>query len=195
MSMFSGKCDFADTVSIHGADEILRSKIYYKDCIVPLRIDTEKDLVPFYPFIVKCAIHSNGEGSIWLSDESFIDSQEKERLGWYKRDLVKIWRRCKRKKETFVPRDAAEKICGWLTPSKEKEDVVVELANRIAKDGERASIDGLRLPLAEVDRRRWYDEMIRVGYTQFQAVEWIWGWEEAYKQLKGERNAGDDDRA
>ena len=53
MSLYSGKCDVYDSlVMIREVTDFSKIKIYrHVGEIVPLRIDSQKDLVPFYPFL------------------------------------------------------------------------------------------------------------------------------------------------
>ena len=43
MGLYSGKCDLSDVIEIHGIDNMLKSKIFIKNNIIPLKIETEKD--------------------------------------------------------------------------------------------------------------------------------------------------------
>lgn len=179
MSKYSGKCDFADSVEIWGTDFVLNSDIFYKDLPVPLKIDSEKDLVPFYPFIVSTASVGKNSGMVVLSERSFVDVEEAEILGWYKSEMVKAKRRCARKKLKFVPEDEASKFL--FVSDEVRHNILPELARRVDKDRENASLEGLRLPLSEHYRGELFKEMIRVGYSRQQAIWWIWKdrvWEE-----------------
>ena len=186
MSLYSGKCDFADMVDIWGIEKAINADVYLYDSLIPLRIETEKDLVPFYPFLTSCQIWKDGKAKVWLTKSSYIDIEEAEHLGWYKRDLVRAWRRCKRKKETFVPEEAVERV-SYFASDKEKEEVLLELARRVQEKGDKASTEGLHLPMWERYRKDLYDEMIRVGYTPFQATSWIWKVYD-YNLLKEDKN-------
>ena len=61
MSLYSGKCDFADMVDIWGIEKAINADVYLYDSLIPLRIETEKDLVPFYPFLPSCQIWKDGK--------------------------------------------------------------------------------------------------------------------------------------
>ena len=78
MSLYSGKCDFSDMSDIHNVDNILKSNVYIGWNIAPLKFETEKDLIPYYPYIVGFSATTNGVGEIRLSSESYVDRQERE---------------------------------------------------------------------------------------------------------------------
>lgn len=98
----SGKCDFADHLCIatdgNPTDEYFKhTKIYVGDA-GPLRIDTFKDAIPYFPYLVSTAAHSNGDSVIHLTSESYIDMQEAERRSWDEKSVLKYLKRCKRNK-------------------------------------------------------------------------------------------------
>ena len=80
----SSKCDFGDTCSMFNTpQEILEKyKVYaYDNDIVPLKMETEKDLIAYYPYLVTLMCCNKEEGGIiHLSHESYIDSEEREHM-------------------------------------------------------------------------------------------------------------------
>ena len=189
MSTWSGKCDFADHLFIRGGTEeeafnkfngtklyiiqplpddfscgkALEEKInipetYYKK----IEYSSIKDLIPFYPYLIALAYVDNTDAHnsvICLSSESFVDREEREYLEWRLQELLRIYNRCKRKKIEFDVEDAVNKItwCGW------NEEPHRELANRVAKNGKRATIDGIHLKMHEHSRELLVEEMIKNG--------------------------------
>lgn len=178
MSQFSGKCDFYDGfVAIHsdGEDEkiienLKKLKLYVcgwdgRDHLV--RTDTIKDIVKYYPYIEAIAAYDSETGfNIRLSARPFIDSEEKEHRGYKIADVKKYWRKCKRNKKPFDPDECAESL--WWS---DKESIRV-IAERVAKDGDKAEFDDLHYPLWEHFRRKWFEEMVRVGYSEWKAFNW-----------------------
>ena len=156
MSKFSGKCDFADHVSMVGVEKTLRSTIYVGDNIVPLKFESEKDLIPYYPYIIGSAGYENGVGTIHLTDESFVDTQEREFLesefSYAKREYL----RCKRKKIPFKYKG------GWCKA----------VWDRVAEHGTKATVDGLTIDSAEYYRQKLYEEMVAHGWEKVRAHYW-----------------------
>lgn len=102
MSKFSGKCDFADTVSINGLDNVLNAKIYVGD--IKLSPTCEQDLIPFYPHIVSSMGTSKKEDgtldmTIRLCKDSYIDTYEIEHLTWMLRDAISCSQKLKLSKK------------------------------------------------------------------------------------------------
>lgn len=89
MSRFSGKCDFADTISIYGIDFIIKNcKIFQNNKELKLN---KHSIIKYFPYLVSSMGMSKGsDGTINLTSESYVDSQNKERIKWYLEDLQKI---------------------------------------------------------------------------------------------------------
>ena len=89
MSRFSGKCDFADTISIYGIDFIIKNcKIFQNQKELKLN---KHSIIKYFPYLVSSMGMSKGSGgTINLTSESYVDSQNKEIIKWYLEDLQKI---------------------------------------------------------------------------------------------------------
>lgn len=89
MSRFSGKCDFADTISIYGMDFIIKNcKIYQNKKTLKLN---KHSIIKYFPYLVSSmGMSKDFGGVIDLTSESYVDSQNKERIKWYLEDLQKI---------------------------------------------------------------------------------------------------------
>lgn len=179
MSTFSGKCDFYDSVvAIHcdGDTKKLEEFLARTDIYVrgrdgrdhKVEVTDEKTACKYYPYLQSIAIFSDGRNKIILASDSFIDQEEREHIGWKVRDVLRYWRRCKRKKVPFSV-DKCVEAYHWLNT-----DMFREIAKRVAKDGEKAEFDDLHDSLHEYFRRRWYDEMIRVGWSEIEAFDWCY---------------------
>lgn len=79
MSKFSGKCDFYDEIQIFGLDYVLNATIYIKGQVEPLNLNSLKDCVPYFPYIVTMASY-NQNPILHLSSKSWVDIEE-ERYG------------------------------------------------------------------------------------------------------------------
>lgn len=178
MSQFCGKCDFYDGfVAISGdGDEKkvvenlkkLKLYVYGKDGRDHrVKSDTIKDIAKYYPYLESIAAYSGETGyNIHLSSDSFIDQEEREHIEWYARDVLKYWRKCKREKKPFVV-DECIKLLHWMN-----DDILRAIAERVAKDGNKANFDDIHDSMHEYFRKRWFEELVRLGYTEFEAYNW-----------------------
>lgn len=122
---------------------------------------------------------SKGYAEIHISKESFIDAEEREHLTWKLEDVKRYWRSCKRKKIKFDIEKATRLISFFGTPN----GIEQEIAGRVAKDGDKATIDGLHDYMHEYYRKKLLDEMVRLGWDEGLATYWIWkDWREVYKE-------------
>ena len=89
MSRFSGKCDFADTISIYGIDFIIKNcKVFQNQKELKLN---KHSIIKYFPYLVSSMGMSKGSGgTINLTSESYVDSQNKEIIKWYLEDLQRI---------------------------------------------------------------------------------------------------------
>ena len=89
MSRFSGKCDFADTISIYGIDFIIKNcKVFQNNKELKLN---KHSIIKYFPYLVSSmGMSKDSGGTIILTSESYVDSQNKEIIKWYLEDLQKI---------------------------------------------------------------------------------------------------------
>lgn len=179
MSEFSGKCDFYDVFVDIGADgdekkieeNLKKLKLYVigkdgRDHRV--KSDTIQDIAKYYPYLEFCSFgDSDGNRVIVLSSDSFIDKEERQHKQWYIDDVFKYKRKCKRNKQPFT----ADGFFGeytWRT----KSETLIEIVNRVIDKGDKAEFDDIHLPMWEYFRKRWYEELIRLGYSEYEAYSW-----------------------
>lgn len=175
ISVYSGKCDCYDTlVEINKITDFSNTEIYAgSNRLIPLRIDSQKDLMPFYPYLITMISSSkNGVDTVYLSDKSYVDKEEEEWLQWRLTQLKKYYRRCKRNHVDFDDKKAIKKICVQDEP----EDYEVKLTMRVKTDGEKATYDGVHTPFHDHYRQKLYDDMVAAGYNKFKAKIWCFGW-------------------
>ena len=180
MSMFSGKCDFYDSVVAIWCDGdttkleefLARTDIYIfsraDERKHKLDIKNEKDAAKYYPYL-QCiaALGRTDRNTIILSSTSFIDDEEEEHLSWYLDDVLKYWRKCKRNKTPFTAEKYFEQT--WLNKSN---PLLIEIVKRVVKDGKKATTEGLHTDIHEYYRKRWFEEMVRLGYSETEAFNW-----------------------
>ena len=174
ISRYSGKCDCHDYFDDRTDDYIKNSKIYLGDNPIPLRIENQHDLAPYYPYLV-ASMGADKDGCVChLTDRSYVDSEEEEHLGWKLRDFKKYYRKCKRTKIPYDVDTALKKCCFF-----EPKEVDRQIAERVGMYGEKATIEGLHDDMHQYYRQRLFDEMIRLGWDERAAGYWIykdWKW-------------------
>lgn len=186
ISRFSGKSDFCDTIMIFGAENIIsKYKVYDQRHILPFEIKESKDLIPYYPYLV-ASMASNKEtgGVIYLSQESYINSEEKDHIQWQLNSVLRYWRRCKKKKEKF---DTLEALSCIVWPADDlPQDFQLELVKRVEELGDKATIDDLHDKIHDMYRKELFDEMVNNGWNENRAGTWIYGWQRWNKEFKKE---------
>lgn len=175
ISRYSGKCDVYDVlVNINEVKDFSKIKIYARgNGLVPLRIDCQKDLIPYYPYLTSLQ-HGDKDGNIciWLRDKSYVDEEEEEVLTWKLKEVLRYWKKCKRKHEPFDKKKALELINFYNTDI----DYLEEIVNRVEAFGKKATIDGLHIPTQDHYRKELYETMVEAGYTDDEAYRWCFGW-------------------
>ena len=163
MSQFSGKCDVYDSlIAIHEYtdDELKNIKFYIGESLTPLVINSRKDLIPYYPHLIGMSAHDNVAriATIHITEKSFVDIEEQERLNMYFKDIMREYNKCKRKKIDFDVEETVAKIA-WIT----NKDIVREIAYRVQKNGKKATYDDLHIPIHEYYRKQLVEEMLLNG--------------------------------
>ena len=178
MGRFSGKCDIEDWFCDKTDEEIANYRIYAYRQIIPLQITSRKDLIPYYPFLVVLGYHDNtdGRGIIHLSQKSFVTMEENRTLEFFKQNVARAYRRCKRKKQPFVPEEIAAQRDIWGNQT-----IILNIAKRFVEldengreTGENANLEGLHLSMQNYYRERLQDEMIKNGWNEEMAKRWVW---------------------
>ena len=185
MSEFCGKCDVCDSFRDRTDEYLQNSKFFiygsdHRDH--QLVINNQKDLAKYYPYLT-CSMGADKNGAhVHITSQSFIDSEEAERINWVKDTLVKYYKKCKRNKIQYTVAEAI-KAAVWFNPS----DWEIELARRVGEAGEKAETEDLHTPIHDYFRDRWCKELISQGYTEDEAELWVYGWDRVWKEEKDER--------
>jgi len=195
VSEFSGKCDVCDCYSDRTDEYLQNSKffIYGADGRDhQLIINNQKDLAKYYPYIVSVSGADKNKAFVHISSQCFIDSEEKEFIMYTYNEILKYYKQCKRKKIPCTIEDIHKKKCiiGW--GREEPDDWELELANRILKDGEKASIEGIHRPMHEYYRKAWRDYLVEIGYSKQEADLWVYGWRRVWDERKKKESESKD---
>lgn len=179
MSRFSGKCDFYDHLCIYCNNENDIERILsISDIFIitedwkehKLNIKTIKDATKYYPYLISMGVFSKDKHSIVLSKESFIDREERESLQFDIDYVLKYWRKCKREKKDFDKDVCYEKL-HWCSTGG---NYLKEIIERVAENGNKADFTDIHKPTWERYRKNWFDEMVRVGYSEYEAFTWCY---------------------
>lgn len=190
MSIYSGRCDLYDSlIDIGKVTDFSKVHIYIKDNPVELRIDSYKDLIPYFPCIPSIQTHYNEEYRIWFnSNKPSYRRDEEDLLRIYLRDLTTCYNRLKRNKclslETLV-----EKYNSKYSWDSSKDELITELASRLIEAKgirDKVDIDDLYLPSGDWFRKRLYEEMVNNGWDDTVADRWCYGWNRWTERIKDE---------
>lgn len=195
MSEFCGKCDVCDCYGDRSDEYLQNSRffIYGKDGRDhQLVINNQKDLAKYYPYLVGAAGADKNKAFVHISSQCFIDSEEEEFIMSTYNEILRYYKQCKRKKIPCTIEDLHKKkrIIGWCR--EELDDWELELANRILKDGEKATIEGVHRPIHEYYRKRWYEYLVEIGYSECEARLWVYGWRRTWNERKEEESKSED---
>lgn len=180
MSNYSGKADLYDHMSIHSDsdnwnemyEKFKGTKLYkYKpinDCIkmetfdyntikqnwTEIKYNSILDIAPYFPYIIClafCDNTDNNNSTIVLSNESYVDEEERECFEWYLRDAIKYYNKCKRKHIVFNTEDCLNNIMCFR---RFNNDAITEIVNRVKQYGKKANIDGIHDHLHNIYREK-----------------------------------------
>lgn len=190
MSRFSGKCDIYDCYGDMADDKIKISRFWITTSDHKkheLRIDSQRDLARYYPYLVSIGSFSKKDGArIVMSQRSYIDCEEEEHLGFNFKFLLQYYKKCKRKKVPFDVEEAKKIVSfGHI----DKDDPLYELIVRVKDQGEKATTEGIHLYMQEYYRKEWLQCLLDFGYEEFEAREIVYGWERAWEYEKSKKEA------
>lgn len=180
MSKYSGKADCGDTYEILGEEKFFKTRVYFGDNIVPLKIETYKDALPYFPYLEKMA---TGD-SIWLCTESYVDTEERETLAWKFSLIKKFHRKCKRNKTEFSLERFRDEY-GWFV----NDSYIERMFEEVGHFGQKAEVpEDCHTKMAEIYREHLFEDMIKAGYTEFEAAKWVYGWKRAWDMSKAKES-------
>ena len=189
-----GKYSFEDLYEDY--DDLLEKYQIYAcwNDLVPLNMKSKKDAVAYYPYLISMMYSTKDNGGfVHLSSEPFINQEEEEQMEWRLESLLKLYRSCKRKKISFDKEEVIKRICFCPDCPKPHE---IELINRVAELGEKATVDGIHDDMHDRMRREWYDLMLENGWGEDEAYRWVYGfqrWVDKYKEDCAKKLAASED--
>lgn len=171
MSLYSGKCDVFDHFGDYDDEKLSQCDIYADDNLVPLRINNQHDLAPYYPYIV---VFSSGK-DVYLSHESYVDTEERRCIKWRLEDIQKYYRKCKRNKIPYSIEEAIRQLCIFT-----QTEIDIKIAEIVGERGDKVTAEdlieeyGIRCKMQEYYRKQLLDTMIELGWDERKARYWIW---------------------
>lgn len=181
MSKYSGKCDLYDSIGDYSDEDIAtKVKIYYASSIVPLDVKSQKDIMPFYPFVAGIMYgESDGTRVFHIGRRSYVDEQEEEFVESAKRSIERYYKKCKRKRVEFTVED--------FHPYTDLERQMAEDVMRIGIKNVLMS-DEYHTYMGDYYRKILYKDMIAAGWENVKALTWVFGWRRA---MQIEKNLDD----
>ena len=167
MSKFSGKCDVGDTYEILG-ERMKNAKVYIGDNIIPLRIDSEKDALPYFPFLVGSMASSDESTTIRLGSSSYVDVPEQEILD---REWEYLRKRYRKLAKNGTPSVEALLEDGFFK-DRDYGDAMAESMIEQKGKGERPD---LSISYLDHYRDTLYHELLANGYEENEAYRWAYG--------------------
>jgi hypothetical protein len=190
-SCFSGRCDLYDSlIDIGKVTDFSKVHIYIKYNPVELRIDSYKDLIPYFPCVPSISTHSNREYRLCISGKPWYRVEEEQTLNFYLRDLTTCYNKLKREKRLSLEAliEMHTERFRWIS---NKNGLIDELARRLIEakgNKDKVYIEDLYLPSGDWFRKKLYEEMIKNGWNENVAYNWCYGWDRWTERGKDEES-------
>mgnify|MGYP007069954144 CR=1 FL=1 len=164
MSRYSGKCDFGDTYEILG-ERMKNADVFIGDNKVPLELNSKKDALPYFPFIVGLMGSSDEKTVIYLSSESYVDEHEREILDMEWLQMQRLYRKLAKKGIPTVE----TLIAGSLSQDVQMAQAMIDMKGKGSRP------DNLTLSYLDYYRENLYKDMIASGYDEDLSYRWAYG--------------------
>ena len=181
-SMFSGKADIYDgLIAIGNVTDFSKVHIFADNNPVELRIDSYKDLIPYFPCVPYAEGHCDGEYNIHTSSKPYYRREEEQLLKIYIRDMITCYNKLKREKKLTLENLLdmyKERFCWYELTDSDK-----LLAGRVIEakgHKERVKYDDIFSPMGDHYRKELYEHMVEHGWDEYRAKEWCYGWERIF---------------
>lgn len=186
-SMWSGKADVYDSLIMIGkTTDFSKVHIYADGNPIELRIDSYKDLIPYFPCIPSIETYSDGEYRIYTSSTPYYRKEELSLLKIYVRDLITCYNKLKREKKYTIDNLVImyKNKYKWSSIS---DKLICQLANKVDEakgHKERINLNDVFTPQGDYFREKLYKEMVENGWDEFKAKEWCCGYERAWNEKR-----------
>jgi len=171
MSKFSGKCDIYDMYGSRSDVEIENMEFYtyINGRTHRLEINSQKDLAKYYPNLIAV-----GCGNIVdLSNVPYFERQEEEHLT-LTMDVIRRYINRLRKSGKDLTFENLLLLDPYLTRYEHDEQNAKIIFERLIEHGKHANIEGLHTYISECYRAIWYEHLVSVGYTENEALQWVY---------------------
>lgn len=168
MSMYSGKCDFFDSMfMIHECsdEELANSNIYigYPEDLVPnscvqLDIKNEYEAAPLFPHIIRVSMTHNGHREIYLTEKPYYDIVDEERTQHLVEDIGRAIRSLKRRKKK-VTKDSIKDRFYYTEPEWLIDDMIDDVINK-------RKPAMIHRAMGKVYRREHFNKLVELGYPE-----------------------------
>ena len=179
MSKYCGKCDFGDFYEI-SEERMKNADIYIGNNIVPLRIDSYKDALPYFPFLVSSAISSDSGTVVFLSERSYIDVFEESILENKFDRMKKAYKKAKKKSQNVELKDLINPFTDEIELSYAK--ILIESNGKCERPKD------IHLKSSEYYRNEFYNDMIKAGWDENKAYKWVYGFDAWLEKLRKEKD-------
>lgn len=182
MSRFSGKSDLYDFLYMHADAEGRTSSEEYRRNIRifvgkdMVRNESDKDLVPYYPFVGSFGAGRDG-ATFQFGPMSHVDWEDFDILSKVLCEVNRAYRKMVRKKLPKTVEQIVELVGNAFDYlAKDGDDPVPVLAKRKLEMGRKVSVPLIpseyRLTRRDFYRKELEEEMVKWGYTPKEAHEW-----------------------
>lgn len=172
MSRFSGKCDFYDWINDQ-SDEFIKKSNYYirfKGRRHPIEINNRHDAIKYYPYLVSMGYHSEIKDVAELCADSFIDTEERERIDLRLKEVIEYWE----KYRNSLGEISKEQCIQSLGALAKGDELYPQIIDEVNKYGDKAECKYVHDHMHERYRRQWFEYMIEEGYDKNFAFCWVY---------------------
>lgn len=198
MSEYCGKCDLWDSLVMirdyndeSAWDKITIYQLTDDSEFTPtgwtnmshLKVKSLKDLIPYAPYVPAMSF-GNGDSVVYvIGQKSFITIEEEERFGWAIKYAQRICKSFKRKHEELTLEELTSKVGYFYSCRDDIPDWVVKICERVLEHpySKCIKIDDLSNPFHNYYRQNLYNDMIKYGYTEHEAHEWVYNGNKAWE--------------
>ncbi len=183
--MFSGKADCYDTlIAIGHVTDFSKIHIFADENPVELKIESYKDLIPYFPCVPYAEGHCDGEYHIRTSSKPWYRREEEQMLRIYIKNMITCYNKLKREKRLTLENLLEmyqDRFC-WHTLN-DQDKLIAERVIEAKGHKERVKYDDIFSPMGDYYRKKLYEHMVEHGWNEYTAKEWCYGWERVFNKV------------